>query len=152
MRLSRLLLALGLISCGSDRRSRVLTADTGQAATSDAVSGADRSPDLASRADSLERLDPDHEAHAAIARGDLRFLAVCGYVCVPVGVPLDSVLQSADSLAVRGGRVRGIPGTSDAILNDDADRLNKVAGDYAARYNRVIWTRLKVVRASRPAT
>ena len=152
MRLFILLVALGSMACGGDQRSRVTIADTIRAATDEAVRTSNRSPELASRADSLERLDPEQEAHAAIARGDLRFLAVCGYVCLPVGVPWESILRSADSSAVRGDRVRGIPGTSDSIRNEDVARLNTVAADYAARYNHVIWTRLKGIRASRPAT
>ena len=104
------------------------------------------SPELAARADSLERLDPEREARAAIALGDLRFLAVCGFACIPVGVPLDSVRQTSDSLAVRGDSIRTIPGTSDAIVNQDVERLNNVARVYASRYNSVIWERRKELR------
>jgi hypothetical protein len=95
-RLFILLLALSSVACdASQRRSRV-SPDT------------PRSPELASRADSLERLDPEREARAAIEHGDLRFLAVCGYSCMPVGVPLDSALHSADSLAVREDSVHSV--------------------------------------------
>ena len=84
-------------------------------------------------------------------RGDLRFIGVCGYACMPLGVPLDSALRTADSLALRDSLQR-IFGTSDAVLNQDVARLNSQAAKYAARYNRVIWARRLAIRASRPAT
>jgi hypothetical protein len=109
--------------------------------------------DIARRADSLARLDPEREAGAAIARGDLRFIAVCGYVCIPIGVPFDSVSHSPDSLAVRTDSLRAIYGTSDGISNQDVARLNEVAADYGRRYNRIILDRRSRLRdASRPAT
>ena len=152
MRLFILLLTLAPLACkGDQRRSRVPRPDTVEAASTAVVGVPDRSPELASRADSLERLDPELEARAAIARGDLRFIALCGYDCVPVGVPLDSALHSSDSLAVREDSVRKVPGTSHAILNRDVDRLNRVAATYAGRYNRLIWARRKELRTSRPA-
>jgi hypothetical protein len=52
-------------------------------------------------------------------------------------------MRSSDSLAVRGDSVRRIPGTSDAVMNQDVERLNRVAAAYASRYNRVIWERRK---------
>jgi hypothetical protein len=73
-------LTLTLLACGNgqrpsaDRESPSTAADTGPEPGPPA-----RSPELAVRADSLARLDPKREARAAIARGDLRFIAVCGY-------------------------------------------------------------------------
>jgi hypothetical protein len=149
MRLFILLLALSSLACdGDQRRSPVPSPDTLDSASTSVTGIPNRSPELASRADSLERLDPEREARAAIARGDLRFLAVCGYACMPVGVPLDSALRSADSMAVRKDSVHAVAGTSDFIVNQDVDRLNRVAGKYAARYNRVIWARRKELRPS----
>ena len=98
-------------------------------------------PELARRADSLAKLDPEREAREASARGDLRFIAVCGYACEPVGVPLDRALRTRDSLAFRGESLRSIVGTSDDIVNKDVAQLNEVATWYARRYNQVIWDR-----------
>ena len=51
---------------------------------------------LERRADSLAALDPAKEVEKAIDRGDLRFIAVCGYACFPPGVDPD------DSIVIRG--------------------------------------------------
>ena len=110
------------------------------------------SPDLARRADSLERLDPRAEAQAAIRRGDLRFVAVCGYTCKPLGIPVDSASWSPDSLALSPDSLRQIAGTSDNIVNADIGRLNRVAAEYASRYNPLIWQQRIALRRSRPAT
>ena len=99
----------------------------------------DHSPELARRADSLVRLNPTREARAAIARGDLRFLAFCTDACRPVGVPLDSAISAGDRPALQEDSTVAIAGTSDAIINGDMARLDSVAGAYAARYNQVIW-------------
>jgi hypothetical protein len=113
----------------------------------------ERAPELAQRADSLAKLNPEREARAAIARGDLRFIAVCGYACVPVGIPLDRVLRTRDSLALRSDSLRSIDGTSDSIVNEDVARLDEVAARYAGSYNRLIWDRrVKMQGVARPAT
>lgn len=104
----------------------------GAADRADADAIPDRSPDAAARAESLSALDPVAEARRAILRGDLRFLAVCGYTCIPVGIDLTSSgVAILDSL-------RAIEGTTDAPPNDDVVRLNQTAAQYAGAYNRVI--------------
>jgi hypothetical protein len=103
----------------------------------------DRSPELAARADSLRALDPTKEARAAIERGDLRYVGVCGYTCVPVGIDLNGPGATALDSS------RWVEGTSDAPENDDAVRLNVTAAEYATTYNRVI--ELERVRRIRQA-
>jgi len=106
-----------------------------------------RSPELARRADSLAGLDPGTEVRKAIARRDHRLIAVCGYACVPPGVDLrDTLVQRALE------RLRPIVGTSDAILNADVARLNKVSSEYATRYNRLLLAALRRRASSRPAS
>lgn len=146
MRYLTLLLTLAAAGCGSQPHSGVKSHDTAETAGPSSANVRGPTSELAARADSLGRLDPGVEARAAIARGDLRFLAVCGFACVPVGIPMDSAAKTSDSLAVRGDSVRRIPGTSDAIVNEDVDRLNRVASAYATRYNRVIWAHRRELR------
>lgn len=147
------ILAVVLLGCQTSVPDRDSTASSNSDARQ-VVSNSripEHSPELAARADSLARLDPEVEAHAAIARGDLRFIAVCGYACMPSGVPLDSAMRTRDSLALRDS-LRSIPGTSDAIFNQDVARLNTEAHEYATRYNRIIWAHRVALRRSRPVT
>ena len=88
--------------------------------------------DYARRADSLASLDPVRELQAAIRRGDLRPIGVCGYACMPVGV------DSGDYSIVDGRHLNTIEGTTDAPPNRDAERLNEVAATYAGAYNRLL--------------
>ena len=93
------------------------------------------------RADSLAALDPAAELRKAINRGDLRFIAVCGLVCAPPGVdPADSVVLAA----IRSRSLHYIEGTSDVLANDAVARLNRVATDYADRYNRLLVRHLRL--------
>jgi hypothetical protein len=85
----------------------------------------------ARRADSLTSLHPVAEAQHAIRRHDFRLVGVCGYYCGPVG------LFRSDSLCFLSD-VRYIAGTSDAVSTESEARLNRVAADYARRYNRVL--------------
>ena len=101
-----------------------------------------RSPDLSARADSLERLDPELEVQAAIARGDRRLVGICGYVCHPPGVPRERAAEYASP-----ERMKTIAGTSDAIVNADMARLGRIAGSYAERYNRRMLAHLDSMNA-----
>jgi hypothetical protein len=123
------------------RRPFALALLLAAACASAQTSGNAPSSELTRRADSLASLDPRGEARAAINRGDLRFVGVCGFACLPVGVPLDSLRMSPDSMAGRGDSLRIIAGTSDAVVSQDVARLNEVARRYAQPYNRVIWDR-----------
>jgi len=102
---------------------------------------------LVQRADSIAALDAATEVQKAIRKADLRFVAVCGYVCFPPGVDL------SDSTVLRAARTRAfhyIEGTSDAIMNDAVARLNGVAATYAERYNRLLARHLHVREAPQP--
>jgi len=88
-----------------------------------------KATDYARRADSLARLSPARELRAAIERGDLRAIGVCGYACMPVG------LDSRDYSIVDVRNLNTIEGTSDAPPNRDAERLNEAAATYATAYN-----------------
>jgi len=145
-----LTLVMFLASCRAARKNSV-SADSTSSLGQTRHAFPAHSPELARRADSLAKLDPESEARRAIARGDLRFIGVCGYVCVPVGIPLDSATGSRDSLATSTDSLHLIDGTSDNIANDDVARLNEVAARYARRYNRIIWARRAKPPASRPA-
>jgi hypothetical protein len=101
----------------------------------------DARAELAQRADSLAALDPEDEAREAIARGDLRFLATCGFACLPTGIDRPAARIPQDSLHI-------IAGTSDAVTSEEVARLNAVAREYASRYNQVI---LEARRARSPA-
>ena len=90
-----------------------------------------RSPALARRADSIAALDPSRELRLALARKDERFIGVCGYACLPVGL-------TSEQIARWPGPLNVVQGTSDAPPDDDAIRLNRVAGDYATRYNKLL--------------
>ena len=149
MRSFPLLLTLAAAGCASEQPKLGARNIDSPRADSDTVAAIPGAVQLA-RADSLERLDPEREARIAIARGDLRFLAVCGYACIPAGVSRDS-LPPSDSLAIREDSVHKIPGTSDA-LGPGVMRLNSAAGTYAARYNRLILVHRRARRASRSAT
>src|SRR6185437_1016774 len=118
-----LLVLWAVVGCRANHRTDSRSADSPRT-EAPATEFSRRSPELAQRADSLAKLDPEREARAAIARGDLRFIAVCGYVCVPVGVPLARALRTRDSLAVRSDSLRIVLGTSDDITNEDVARLN----------------------------
>ena len=148
--MTRLHLAILLLVFTSCRR-----ADRGAAAGADGTPPSlglpAHSPDVARQADSLVALRPEDEARRAIARGDLRFLAVCGYACIPPGVPFDSAARSPDSLPVRSlDSLHVIEGTSDNVVNADVARLNDVASDFATPYNRVIWRERLRRRRTRP--
>lgn len=145
-RLVAVLIVPLLAGCRSEPRPIAAGADSVPPASSPRAGTAQRSPDLARRADSLAALDPEQEARGAIARGDLRFVGVCGFACLPVGVPLDSARRSRDSLAIRGDSLRLIAGTSDAVVNEDVARLNEVARRYAERYNRIVWAHRATLR------
>ena len=150
MRIHRTVLAFSISVGCVGRPSGGPPADSSTPVTPPPGRDAAGSPELAQRADSLSKLDAEAEARAAIARGDLRFIAVCGFACLPPGVPMDSARSSRDSLALRGDSLLTIAGTSDAVVNQDVARLNDVAAAYARRYNRLIWERRVALRLERP--
>jgi len=96
----------------------------------------------------IKLADPDHDAAAALATGDKRYVAVMGAGLMVPGVP--------DWWKSRGrGNVRVIPNTSDAIETPQHALLQSVARDYAERYNRALLKRLASatsVPSSRPVS
>jgi hypothetical protein len=56
--------------------------------------------------------------------------------------------MSADSLAVSVDSLQIVAGTSDDVINGDVARLNKVADEYAARYNALIWRKRRQRRGT----
>jgi hypothetical protein len=95
--------------------------------------------ELYRRADSLSALDPIREAQSAIARGDLRVLAICGYACESVGIEDRTISGTTEQ--------RPITGMSD-VVSKGVRRLGSVAQPYAIAYNRVIEAELR--RRRRP--
>jgi hypothetical protein len=95
-------------------------------------------PELAAWADSLERLDPARELAAALARGDLRFIGVAGYVVVAEGVGFRDPCYPRQRDAMRV-----VEGTSDTPVGPARERLQRVAAAYAKRYNRLLLARLR---------
>ena len=98
-------------------------------------------PALVKRADSIEALDPATEVRKAIDRGDVRFIAICGYACFPPGVDLR---DSTVTVAIRSRALHYVEGTSDGITSEAVARLNIVAAAYAERYNRLLARHLHV--------
>ena len=101
-------------------------------------------PALVKRADSIEALNPATEVRKAIDRGDVRFIAICGYACYPPGVDLT---DSTVTVAIRSRAFHYVEGTSDAIMSEAVARLNIVAAAYAERYNRLLARHLHVREA-----
>ena len=89
------------------------------------------SPDLARRADSLQALNPEVELQNALARHDERFIGVCSFACLPVGL-------SSERIGAYPIELNIVQGTTDAPKDEDAMRLNRVADHYAERYNRLL--------------
>lgn len=85
----------------------------------------------------LKRADPAQDLAEAIRANDLRFLSLGGYSrdAVP-GVP------DFDE-RYKGFGTKTIPGTGDVFLNAEHERLQKVARDYARRYNGLLLNHIR---------
>ena len=94
--------------------------------------------ELNRRSDSLQRLKPARELKAAIARGDWHFGGVQGYAIVAPGVAFNDPFYPKDP---RGIHV--IEGTSDFEFGEPGKGLNRVAAEYAKKYNQLL---LKLLR------
>jgi hypothetical protein len=94
--------------------------------------------DARRRADSLAALNPTREARAAIARGDLRYVALCQLACVVIGVVPDSICLLGDCAPARQGSVITINGAGMLSNRTDLVRLDSIAGVYGTRYNRIL--------------
>jgi hypothetical protein len=94
--------------------------------------------DIRQRADSLAALDPEREARGAIARGDLRYLAVCRIVCTAIGIHPDSLCLLGRCESERRYAVRPIEGMEQATITPDIAHLDSIAQLYGKRYNSVL--------------
>jgi hypothetical protein len=74
---------------------------------------------------------------AALQRGERRFIGVQGYTRFAPGISMDSA-EYPDQ-----GAMYVIEGTSDGVWAPEVERLNRVAAAYAARYNRMLLSRLR---------
>jgi len=82
----------------------------------------------------LDSADPHRDLNDSLARGDTRFVGVYGYTTVIPGVERSG--------AFRHG-VRYLRGTSDALESREHARLNRLAFEYARRYNQMLAEHLK---------
>ena len=87
------------------------------------------------RADSLAALNPVREARAAIARGDLRYLAVCRIECTAIGIHPDSICLLGQCESERRSAVLTIEGTEGFESMPDVLRLDSIVTAYGIRYN-----------------
>ena len=111
----------------------IVSSATGQTADTPAVL-----QKLNGRSDSLLQLDPARELERAIAGGDWRFVGVAGYVVIAPGVAFSDSLYPKDLK-----EIRVIEGTSDFVIGEAGERLNRVAAQYAEQYNRLLLKRLR---------
>jgi hypothetical protein len=79
----------------------------------------------------MEASDPIVDFRAALARKDYRFVGIMGYTLDIPGIDENNVL-------VRNGGVKVIKGTSDSIVDKEDARLQKLARDYAIKYNHLL--------------
>jgi hypothetical protein len=102
---------------------------------SSVVMGENKSSDAYMAVDQVAKLNPDTaeaDAQAAIGRGDRRLLAVYGFtVEVPGATEKVPVLREKYGLRI-------LQGTGDAIKDPRDQALNKMARQYAKKYNQII--------------
>jgi hypothetical protein len=83
----------------------------------------------------LKALILDHaeaDANEAISHGDLRFLAVQGY-----SLEIPGVTGDVSKIEATYG-IKFLSGTSDVIENNEHQRLDVNAREYALRYNKTL--------------
>ena len=94
----------------------------------------------------LKRADPVADAAAAIDRGDVRLLAIDGYLLYPPGV------DSLQRLVITGHcQIRLVGASGHRFLSPFMARLNIVAHEYAARYNVRLLTEVPSDKICSPA-
>ena len=81
--------------------------------------------------------DPAAEARGSIEKGTLEFLGVFGYSIDAPGVS-DSQLACYSDIPIRG-----IEGTSDFVPCESVRTLNRIAEEYAERFNGVMLEEIK---------
>ena len=83
--------------------------------------------------DWVKAADPQADAHAAVARGDLRLMALPGRGQVIPGVDVEERSEYAKKCGIRL-----TPGVTDAVQGTKHLEMLKQARDYAEQYNAVI--------------
>jgi hypothetical protein len=78
----------------------------------------------------IEKADPVFDLKVALKRKDFRFVGIRGYTLEVPGIERKDILT-------RYG-IKVIEGTSDAIVDKEDGRLQKLARDYAKRYNALL--------------
>ena len=81
----------------------------------------------------LESANPELDAKRAIDRKDFRLRAVYGYILLAPGVDQRDYNEYKKTFGFNP-----IEGTSDSLINGEHARLNRLASEYAFRYNKVI--------------
>lgn len=86
----------------------------------------------------LDRADPGRDFAKAWARGDTRFVGTFGFAKNLPGIDVSVY----GALAKKHG-IRWLHGTSDIITSREDQRLNRLAQEYAERYNRLLLEHLR---------
>jgi hypothetical protein len=81
----------------------------------------------------LESAKPEVDAKKAIIQKDFRLRAIYGYVLMIPGVNQKNWIKYENKYGVNP-----IEGTSDNLINDEHARLQKLASEYALKYNKMI--------------
>jgi hypothetical protein len=81
----------------------------------------------------LESANPEIDAKKAIAGKDFRLKAIYGYVLMIPGVNQEDWIEYEKTYGLNP-----IEGTSDSLINEEHARLQKLASEYASKYNKVI--------------
>ena len=81
----------------------------------------------------IESANPEADAKKAISEKDYRLLAIHGFVLMIPGVNKEDWIEYEQIYGVFP-----IEGTSDALINEEHARLQNLAFEYGARYNKVI--------------
>jgi hypothetical protein len=106
----------------------------GISSDSDNNTGAGHTPDRAvlARLRKLAQSDPVTDFAAAKRKGDRRFLAMIGYAKTVPGVP------DYDTKYAKYAGTKIIPGTTDAILSKEQEKILDAVKEYAERYNKLV--------------
>ena len=81
----------------------------------------------------LLKADPIQDARMAFNDGDYRLRAIYGYALIVPGIT-ESEVSDYENLY----GLNPIVGTSDSLFNEENGKLNKLAFEYARKYNRIM--------------
>ena len=97
-----------------------------------AIAG-EASPDPVKQLKWLESANPENDAKKAIEEKDFRLRATYGYALEIPGVDPKDWIEYEKIYGVNP-----IEGTGDLLINEEHERLSKLAHEYATEYNKVI--------------